>query len=182
MKDATVKWIISQDGLEPPLQGGIQDDVLTSQPEWDGNELVAEGRSQGGGQAIAAAGLDPRVTFFAAQIPAMCDHTGMVVGRISGWPRLVSVTGGKPDEKSLQAARYFDAVNFARLTKAGAFFTVGFIDVVCQPTSVYAAYNAVAGAKEIADHFHTGHIATPEADAATKAAILAHVRGTKSNK
>ncbi len=177
-----MKLIISQDGLEPPLQGGIQDDVLTSQPEWDGNELVAEGRSQGGGQAIAAAGLDPRVTFFAAQIPAMCDHTGMVVGRISGWPRLVSVTGGKPDEKSLQAARYFDAVNFARLTKAGAFFTVGFIDVVCQPTSVYAAYNAVAGAKEIADHFHTGHIVKPEADAATKAAILAHVRGTKSNK
>lgn len=60
MKDATVKWIISQDGLEPPLQGGIQDDVLTFQAEGNGNKLVAEGSSQGGGQAMAVAGLDPR--------------------------------------------------------------------------------------------------------------------------
>ncbi len=55
-----MKWIISQDGLEPPLQGGIQDDVLTFQAEGNGNKLVAEGSSQGGGQAMAVAGLDPR--------------------------------------------------------------------------------------------------------------------------
>lgn len=105
----------------------------------------------------------------------------MVVGRNSGWPRHVPVVNGKPDEKSLQAARSFDAVNFARPTKAGAFFTVGFIDVTCPPTSGYAAYNAVTGEKEMVHSFRTGHIATPEGDAAAKAAILAHVRSSKSD-
>ncbi|MEI6536861.1 MAG: acetylxylan esterase, partial [Verrucomicrobiaceae bacterium] len=33
-------------------------DVLTSQPEWDGRTLIVHGDSQGGQQAIAAAGLD----------------------------------------------------------------------------------------------------------------------------
>jgi cephalosporin-C deacetylase len=41
-------------------------DVLTEQPEWDGRTVAVFGISQGGFQAIAAAGLDPRVTFFAA--------------------------------------------------------------------------------------------------------------------
>lgn len=150
-------------------------DVLTVQPEWDGKILVANGRSQGGGQAIAAAGLDPRVTFFAAQIPAMCDHTGVAAGRINGWPKLVPMSDGKPNEKSLQAVRYFDGVNFAARTEADAFFTVGFIDVSCPPTGVYAAYNAIRGEKKIENYFNSGHIATPEADAAVRDAVLAHV-------
>ncbi len=152
-------------------------DVLTAQPEWDGKILVAFGRSQGGGQAIAAAGLDPRVTYVCAQIPALCDHTGVVAGRINGWPKLVPIDeSGKPNEKALQAARYFDAVNFATRTKAGAFFTVGFIDVSCPPTSIYAAYNRISGGKKIVDMFHLGHVATPEADNAARAAALEHVK------
>ena len=154
-------------------------DVVTAQPEWDGKILVANGRSQGGGQAIAAAGLDPRVTFFAAQIPALCDHTGVVSGRINGWPKLVPVIDGKPDEKSLQASRYFDCVNFARRTKAGAFFTVGFIDVSCPPSGVYATFNAVGGKKDIVNYFHSGHISTPEADASVRDAILSNVKSAK---
>jgi len=64
-------------------------DFLIAQPEWDGRTLIVYGSSQGGAQSIVAAGLDSRVTFFAAGVPAMCDHTGAAVGRISGWPKLV---------------------------------------------------------------------------------------------
>lgn len=155
-------------------------DVVTAQPEWGQKILVANGRSQGGGQAIAAAGLDPRVTFFAAQIPAMCDHTGVMAGRINGWPKIVPMDNGKPDEKALQVARYFDGVNFATRTKAGAFFTVGFIDVSCPPGSVYAAYNAIRGKKAIVDNFRTGHISTPEGDDAVRTAILAYIKSAQA--
>jgi cephalosporin-C deacetylase len=62
-------------------------DFLTSQPEWDGRTLIVHGSSQGGYQSIVAAGLDPRVTFFAAGVPAGCDHTGFAAGRINGWPK-----------------------------------------------------------------------------------------------
>lgn len=155
-------------------------DVLTMQPEWDQQILVANGRSQGGGQAIAAAGLDKRVTFFAAQIPAMCDHTGIAAGRINGWPKLVPIDKqGRPNEKALQVARYVDAMNFARNTKAGAFFTVGFIDVSCPPTGVYATYNTIKGKKNIVNYPRMGHVGLPEADSATRQAILDYLVAAK---
>ena len=98
-------------------------DFLTAQPEWDGRTLVANGGSQGGAQAIAAAGLDKRVSFLVAIEPAMCDHTGMVIGRPVGWPKIVlKGADGKPDPATLQAARYFDSVNFAARVKAPAYF------------------------------------------------------------
>jgi len=157
-------------------------DVLTSQPEWDGQILIANGRSQGGAQSIAAAGLEPRVTFLAAQIPALCDHTGITAGRINGWPKFLQVANDQTREKILQASRYYDAVNFAGRTKAGAIFTAGFIDVTCPPTGIYAAYNNLSGPKHIVNYFHTGHVATPEADAAVKSAILAYLTEARLKK
>lgn len=37
--------------------------------------------------------LDPRVDLVCAEIPAMCDHTGMAADRASGWPLLVECDG-----------------------------------------------------------------------------------------
>lgn len=158
-------------------------DFLTAQTEWDGRTLVVFGGSQGGAQAFAAAGLDSRVTFFAALVPAMCDHTGGAVGRVSGWPKLVTNgPDGKPDAKILQAARYYDAVNFATQTKAGAFVTVGFIDETCPPTSVYAAYNALRVPKEIFNDPPSTHKISAEALQAAREAVLRHVAALKRAK
>jgi cephalosporin-C deacetylase-like acetyl esterase len=153
-------------------------DFLTSLPEWDGKTLIVYGSSQGGFQAFAAAGLDERVTFICAGVPAGCDHTGMKVKRVAGWPKLVAWNeNGRPDEASLQAARYFDNVNFATRAKCrGAAVTVGFIDGTCPPTSVYAAYNALTVPKEIHMDVLAGHTNTPKATAFMQAAAMAHVR------
>jgi hypothetical protein len=62
----------------------------------------------------------------------------------------------KPSEQAVNAVRYYDAVNFAARTKAQAFITVGFIDIVCPPTGVYAAYNQLSGKKQIWNHLDTG--------------------------
>jgi cephalosporin-C deacetylase-like acetyl esterase len=133
-------------------------DVLTAQPEWDGQHVIVFGSSQGGYQAIAAAGLDARVTYFAAGVPAGCDHSGMLVNRIAGWPKIVPVVDGKPDMSVLEAYRYIDCMNFATRTKAaGCFFTVGFIDSTCPPTSVYSAYNQLTIPKEIYNDIPSGH-------------------------
>jgi cephalosporin-C deacetylase-like acetyl esterase len=158
-------------------------DFLTAQPEWDGRTVVLFGGSQGGAQAIVAAGLDSRVTFFAALVPAMCDHTGGAVGRISGWPKLVP-TGpdGKPDAQVLQVARYYDAMNFATRTKAAGFVTVGFIDTTCPPTSVYAAYNAIRGEKEIFNDPPSTHAISPKSLQAARDAVLKHVEAMKQRK
>lgn len=157
-------------------------DFLCSQPEWDGKTVVVYGSSQGGFQAFAGAALDERVTFFAAGVPAGSDHSGMVAGRISGWPKIVPMVEGKPEPKALEASRYIDNVNFALRTKAkGAIVTVGFIDTVCPPSSVYAAFNAIPLAnKKIYNDIPSGHAQSAAASAAMAEAVRAHIKSMQS--
>lgn len=140
-------------------------DFLTAQPEWNGRDLIVYGSSQGGFQAFAAAGIDERVSAICAGVPAGCDHTGVAVGRVNGWPKFIpSLPVTQPDPKVLETVRYFDNVNFAARTHAeSAFLTVGFIDTTCPPTGVYAAYNALPIRKEIHNDVKAGHTNTPEA-------------------
>lgn len=156
-------------------------DFLTAQPEWDGKTVIVYGSSQGGFQAFAAAGLDSRVTFICAGVPAGCDHTGSAVNRISGWPKLVpNDDKGKPDAAALQTSRYFDCVNFATRAKCkGAAVTVGFIDTTCPPTSVYAAYNALPITKAMHADVDAGHTNTPPASKFMQDAAYKHVRDMK---
>lgn len=150
-------------------------DVLALQPEWDGRTLIVHGSSQGGAQAIAAAGLDPRVTFFAAGVPAMCDHTGVAVGRVNGWPKFLENPPAVPNPNVLEAARYYDAMNFATRARCAGIVTVGFIDATCPPTTVYAAYNALAGPKQIFNDPPSTHTVSARAAEAMRNAIAAHV-------
>lgn len=153
-------------------------DFLTAQPEWDGHTVVVQGSSQGGYQSLVAAGLDPRVTFFAAGVPAGCDHTGFKAGRVNGWPHFIA-TGETPVPNVVEAVRYYDAMNFITRSKADGIVTVGFIDTTCPPSSVYAAYNAVPGKKQIHIDIAAGHTNTPKAVEAMRNAILAHVEAMK---
>ncbi len=157
-------------------------DFLTSQPEWDGKTVIVFGGSQGGAQAFAAAGLDSRVTYFCAAVPAMSDHTGMVVGRIAGWPKLVPVgADGKPDPKVLEASRYFDDVNMATRTKAkGAYVSTGFIDTTCPPSSVYAAYNNLKLPKQIKNDIEYAHPYPAETTKAMMEAVKEHVKSMQA--
>jgi cephalosporin-C deacetylase len=151
-------------------------DFLTSQPEWDGKHVVVIGHSQGGGQSLAAGGLDERVTLIAPGVPAICDHSGVAAGRVNGWPKLVpNGSDGKPESQILQAARYVDAVNFAARCKADAIMSVGFIDSVCPPSSCYAAYNALQGEKSIINEPLMGHAAPAHIHAAFFDRVLRHV-------
>lgn len=152
-------------------------DVLTAQPEWDGKHVIVFGSSQGGYQAIVAAGLDPRVTFFAAGVPAGCDHSGMLANRIAGWPKIAPIDAdGRPDMKVLTAFRYLDTMNFATRTKAeGCFLTVGFIDSTCPPTSIYATYNQLRIPKQIYNDIPSGHNFSSEGRQAMSDAVLKYV-------
>lgn len=154
-------------------------DFLTSQPEWDGKTLIVYGSSQGGYQAIAAAGLDERVSFICAGVPAGCDHTGFAKNRISGWPKLVAFDPmGQPVPASVETARYFDCANFATRARCkGAAFTIGYIDITCPPTSIYAAYNALTIPKTIHADPLVGHTNSPQASKFMQEAALKHARG-----
>jgi cephalosporin-C deacetylase-like acetyl esterase len=141
-------------------------DYLTAQPEWNGKILAVFGSSQGGALAFVAGGFDPRVTLIAAAVPAMCDHTAPAVGRMVAWPQLIPHTpDGAPDARVTTTARYYDVVNFASRCTAPALVSVGFLDIASPPTSVYAAYNAIPGAKkQIMNEWTRGHECSEEFD------------------
>ena len=137
---------------------------LTSQPEWDGKNLVVIGGSQGGGQAIVAAGLDPRVTLVLVRLPALANQTGFLAGQPAGWPRTVFRGNveycpiNEYDEQVADVSRYFDAVNFARRCHAEIVIAVGFVDHTCPPTSIYGMFNAMPSEhKTIIDFPRVGH-------------------------
>ncbi len=122
-------------------------DFLTKQPEWDGKRILVMGESQGGGQALIAAGLDKRVSAVVAIVPAMCDWFGSLDGRMSGWPQPFESNASK--KEMLKAIPYFDAANILKASKAIIFTEIGLIDMTCPSTSVYTAVNQAKGEKLI---------------------------------
>ena len=121
-------------------------DYLKSRPEWNGKDLIAAGPSFGGCQTIVAAALDKDITLACPGGAAMADHRGADNRQKEGWPRLLKSRQAKADaKKAKENSAYFDVANFARLIKCPVVFSVGFIDTVCPPTSVYSAYNNVPG-------------------------------------
>ncbi len=117
-------------------------DYIKTLPEWDGENIIVTGGSQGGGQALVAAAMEPKVVLCLAGVPALCDHGGCMAERNSGWPRFVKMKDGKPeDPKVLAETAYFDGANFAKLIKCETFISTGFADSTCVPTSVYATFN-----------------------------------------
>lgn len=156
-------------------------DFAKSLPEWNGRDLVVIGGSQGGGQAIVAAGLNPQVTLCVSGVPALSDHAGTLAKprRNAGWPRLYAAEndGALTPENALVAktAEYFDNVNFARRIRCESYLSTGFIDTTCVPTSVYVVFNTLPASirKEISTTPDAGHGAPNPKGYARLAEILA---------
>lgn len=130
-------------------------DFICSLPQYNGKALGVTGSSQGGALSVITAALDSRVTFYGAVHPALCDHEAFLKKRAGGWPHYYYQAA--PTDKELKALRYYDTANFARCLKATGWFSWGYNDEVCPPTSMYAAYNAVTAPKELHLYLETGH-------------------------
>ncbi|MEP7361685.1 MAG: acetylxylan esterase [Acidobacteriota bacterium] len=65
-----------------------------------------------------------------------------------------------PDK--IETSRYYDVVNFARRVKVPGFYSWGFNDETCPPTSMYSAYNVIPGMKTLLLALETGHNNVPE--------------------
>ncbi len=141
---------------------------MKARPEWDGKTIVVFGTSQGGGQALVAAGLDSRVSFCAAFVPALCYPLGSLEGNSDGWPGFLrNKTAENADPALVKTVTYIDAALFAKRIKAESVLSTGFVDATCSPTSVYVAYNNITAPKQI--------FPTPETDHATPPATYAAV-------
>ena len=135
----------------------------------DPDALLVTGVSQGGGIAIAAAGLAPmagiNLVGAAPDVPFLC-HFRRAVELTDKLPyseitQYVAAWRDREDA-AYRTLGYFDGVNFARRAVAPALFSVGLMDEVCPPSTVFAAFNGYGEAaegvsKEINVYTHNGH-------------------------
>jgi cephalosporin-C deacetylase len=126
-------------------------DAVRSLDRVDGDRVAVGGGSQGGGIAIAAAGLSEGLVGVMPDVPFLCNFE-RAVGMTDRDPyneivRYLSVHRDAAP-RVFETLSYFDGVNFAKRATAPAFFSVALMDPVCPPSTVYAARNhwgALAG-------------------------------------
>lgn len=156
-------------------------DFLFTLPEFDGENLLAYGGSQGGALSIITTALDNRVKGLVSFYPALCDMTGYLHGQAGGWPHMFKNAENNTPEK-IKTAQYYDVVNFARHIKVPGFYSFGYNDMVCPPTTVYSALNKVNAPKEIFITEDTGHYAYSEQRNESWIWIKKILKSTKSNR
>jgi cephalosporin-C deacetylase len=135
-------------------------DAARSHPEVDISQIAMTGGSQGGGITIAAAGLVPDVVAAMPDVPFLC-HYRRATEIVDMYPykeiaEYCHVHRDKVDTV-FNTLSYFDGVNLAARATAKTLFSVGLMDQVCPPSTVYAAYNHWAGEKDIRVYPYNGH-------------------------
>jgi cephalosporin-C deacetylase len=135
-------------------------EAAAAHPLVDPKRIALNGGSQGGGLALAVAGLVPDVLLTLADVPFMCH-----------WRRAIEITDDDPYHEIVRYCKihrdqadtvmrtlgYFDGMNFAARAKSPAMFCVALMDTVCPPSTVFATYNHYAGPKEIEVYPFNGH-------------------------
>lgn len=136
-------------------------EAVRSHEAIDASRICVTGGSQGGGITIAAAGLVPDVQAAMPDVPFLC-HYRRATELVDTYPyqeiaRFCNVHRDKT-ETVFRTLSYFDGMNLAARAKAKALFSVGLMDQICPPSTVYAAFNHWAGAeKEIKVYAYNGH-------------------------
>ena len=152
-------------------------DFLCSLPDWDGKNVGVTGGSQGGALTIVTAALNPKVTFCVPFYPALCDLKGFLHGCAGGWPKYFS-KGNIEDEPegAAETLPYYDVVNFARRINCPVYYSFGYADETCSPTSTWAAYNAISSDKVLRITPTSGHWRFPETNDESVAWMLLQCR------
>ncbi len=132
-------------------------EVLRAHPAVDATRIAVEGGSQGGALSLAVAGLAPALLDDAVKV-ALVD-----VPFLCAFQRALELVDTNPYaeisrflkvhrtrvEQVMNTLNHIDGVHFAARATAQALFSVGLMDDICPPSTVYAAYNAYAGPKEV---------------------------------
>lgn len=127
-------------------------EAARAHPAVDAARIAVTGGSQGGGISLAVAALAPDVELLLADVPFLC-HYRRATEITDAHPyqelaRFCTIHRDKV-EATFATLAYFDGVNFAARAGARALFSVGLMDEVCPPSTIYAAYNHYSGPKEL---------------------------------
>ena len=133
----------------------------------DPSRVAAIGNSQGGGIALAVAGLVPDLAAVFTQSPFLTDiRRATLITGTNPYAEIGRYLAAHRDEveRVFDVLSYFDGVGFAGRAVAPAWFSTGLMDDICPPSTAFGAYHAYAGPKQIAVWDYNGHDAGGSAD------------------
>ncbi|MPV35516.1 acetylxylan esterase [Georgenia subflava] len=121
----------------------------------DASRVAVTSGSQGGGIALAVAGLVPDLVAVMPDVPFLCHYRRAT--EITANPPYAELTQYLSVHRdhvdtAFRTLSYLDGVSFARRANAPALFSVALMDLTCPPSTVYAAFN----------HYGTGTGAPPK--------------------
>jgi len=140
--------------------------------------VAVSGVSQGGGLALATAALlGDAVAVCHADVPFLCDiQRAITLAPKAPFTEVPEFLDQNVDliPQALDTLRYVDCALLARRITADCLLSVGLMDEICPPSTVFAAYNEIGAAKDLAIYAYSGH-SVPQAHAERQ---LRHLRAT----
>jgi cephalosporin-C deacetylase len=126
----------------------------------DPTRVAVSGASQGGGIGLAVAGLMPDIAAVMPDVPFLSDFPRAITfADTDPYREIVRYLKAHRDhvDRALATLAYFDVAILGRSAAAPALFSVGLMDLVCPPSTVYAAFNHYGGPKEIREYPFNDH-------------------------
>jgi cephalosporin-C deacetylase len=126
----------------------------------DATRVAVTGGSQGGGISLAVAGLVPDLAAAMPDVPFLSDFPRSITfADTDPYGEIVRYLKAHRDhvDPALATLAYFDVSILGRWAAAPALFSVALMDLICPPSTVYAAFNHYAGPKEIREYPFNDH-------------------------
>ena len=124
--------------------GVLAVDAVRSLDRVDETRVAVTGTSQGGGIAIAVAGLSDGLVAAMPDVPFL-QHFERAIGFTNANPygEIVSYLAvhRESKEQAYRTLSYFDGVSFAKRATAPALYSVALMDEICPPATVFASHN-----------------------------------------
>ncbi|WP_082806732.1 acetylxylan esterase [Ferroacidibacillus organovorans] len=141
-------------------------EVLAQQPNIDARRIGVTGGSQGGGLSLAAAALSERAAVVVADYPYLCHfRRAMDVSPTGPYLEINEFfrrnTAPQTEETAMKTLSYFDVMNLAPRITCPVLISVGLIDEITPPSTIFAAYNHLTCAKQIRVYRYFGHEEMP---------------------
>jgi cephalosporin-C deacetylase len=127
-------------------------EAARAHPQVDSEKIAVTGGSQGGGISLALSGLVPGLAAVMPDVPFLCHfYRAVTITDENPYHEIARFLKVQRDKTDIvfQTLSYFDGMHFAARASAPALFSTGLMDVICPPSTVFAAYNHYNGSKDI---------------------------------